>query len=402
MKNLLWLTTLLTLVSCSALRQSKSPKLDSVETKPSLTTNFSQAQQALIMEADTSVAMRLFLTTNDKDSVLLRAQCEDVKPNKDDIVLEQFVNRLYRTVTDSMSLGVGIAAPQVGILKNIIWVQRFDKEGFPFEVYLNPKIVHYSKKKQPCTEGCLSIPDKRATTQNRAYAIKIEYDKMDGTQHTEVVEDFTAVIFQHEIDHLNGILFIDHLEKEAPKVTPIAADADPLYALMQGSFNSEVQAMKDTNYYNISLQMYPIWQSKKAMYLYVEQALDSKQDAPYRIRIYKLEKLADDSYKSIIYKIKDEKSFIGKWRTPEYFNQFDESILEKREGCAVFLQKQEDGSYKGSTKDDNCKSTLRGASYATSIVRIEKGKVISWDQGFDAEDKQVWGATEGGYVFRKL
>ena len=101
-----------------------------------------------------------------------------------------------------------------GILKNIIWVQRFDKEKFPFEVYLNPKILQYSKKKQPCPEGCLSIPDKRGTTQNRAYAILIDYDKMDGTHVTEMVEDFTAVVFQHEIDHLNGIMFIDHLEKE--------------------------------------------------------------------------------------------------------------------------------------------------------------------------------------------
>ncbi len=132
----------------------------------------------------------------------------------DDPVLASFINRLYRTVTDSMSLGVGIAAPQVGILKNIIWVQRFDKQGFPFEVFLNPKIQQYSKLKQDCLEGCLSIPNRRDTTSNRAYAILLEYDRPDASHHIEMVEDFTAVIVQHEVDHLNGILYIDHLRQE--------------------------------------------------------------------------------------------------------------------------------------------------------------------------------------------
>jgi peptide deformylase len=117
-----------------------------------------------------------------------------------------------------MSMGVGIAAPQVGILKNIIWVQRFDKEDFPFEVYINPRILSYSTLKQDCQEGCLSIPDRSDTTRNRSYAIMIDYDKIDGSHHTEMIEDFTAVIFQHEIDHLNGILYLDHLDREVNAV----------------------------------------------------------------------------------------------------------------------------------------------------------------------------------------
>jgi peptide deformylase len=113
-----------------------------------------------------------------------------------------------------MSLGVGIAAPQVGILKDIIWVQRFDKEDLPFEVYLNPKIIQYSKKTQTRKEGCLSIPNRSETLNSRAYAILISYDTIENTQVVEMVEDFTAVIFQHEIDHLNGILYLDHLQEE--------------------------------------------------------------------------------------------------------------------------------------------------------------------------------------------
>jgi len=176
--------------------------------------SFDTKESSMIMNGDSLSPMRVFKINNYSDSILLRKKCSDVYVNADDPVLNNFVNRLYATVRDSMSMGVGIAAPQVGILKNIIWVQRFDKEGFPFEVYLNPKIVTYSKLKQDCREGCLSIPDRSDTTRTRSYAIMIDYDMMDGSHHTEMIEDFTAVIFQHEIDHLNGILYLDHLEKE--------------------------------------------------------------------------------------------------------------------------------------------------------------------------------------------
>lgn len=176
--------------------------------------NFTSEQIQLIMSGDTSQPMRVFKINSASDSVLLRTKSEAVSVDPNDPVLQHFVKRLYKTVRDSMSLGVGIAAPQVGILKNIIWVQRFDKENLPFEVYLNPRIVQYSKMKQDCLEGCLSIPNRRDTTKTRAYALLLEYDKPDNTHVTELIEAFTAVIFQHEVDHLNGILYLDHLEKE--------------------------------------------------------------------------------------------------------------------------------------------------------------------------------------------
>lgn len=176
--------------------------------------SFSAQQVALIMKADSLKPMRVFKINNKKDSLLLRAKSSYIKPNPKDPILQNFVKRLYTTVRDSMSLGVGIAAPQVGVLKNIIWVQRFDKENFPFEVYLNPKIVNYSEKKQTVKEGCLSIPDRSETLDSRSYTITIEYDTMDAEHKSETINSFTSVIFQHEIDHLNGILYLDHLEKD--------------------------------------------------------------------------------------------------------------------------------------------------------------------------------------------
>jgi len=173
---------------------------------------FSEMQTELIMSADSTLPMRVFTIFNKKDSLLLRAKSENVMPDFNDAVLRSLINRMLITVKDSLTEGVGIAAPQVGILKNIIWVQRYDKAGYPFEVFLNPKITQYTKKKLSWIEGCLSLPGLRDTTTTRSYAILLEYLKPDGTHTIEMVEGFTAIIFQHEIDHLNGILYIDRLK----------------------------------------------------------------------------------------------------------------------------------------------------------------------------------------------
>ena len=175
---------------------------------------FFKSEISLIKQGDSTMPMRVYKITNTSDSLLLRTKCSDVKIDPTDPVLQKFVQRLYRTVRDSMSLGVGIAAPQVGVLKNIILVQRFDKDEFPFEVYLNPKIIQYSEKKQTQREGCLSIPDRSETLNNRSYSIEIAYDTMENIHKTETVEGFTSVIFQHEIDHLSGILYLDYLGNE--------------------------------------------------------------------------------------------------------------------------------------------------------------------------------------------
>lgn len=182
---------------------------------------FTAEQTEMIMSGVSSEPMRVFKINSELDSMLLRTKSEDIVADPKDEVLAKLIDRMYATVRDSMSLGAGIAAPQVGILKSVIWVQRFDKEGFPFEAYINPKIVQYSEMKWPCREGCLSIPDRRDTTQTRSYAILVEYDRPDGSHDIEMVEEFTAVIFQHEIDHLNGILYLDHLQQESAEAEAV-------------------------------------------------------------------------------------------------------------------------------------------------------------------------------------
>ncbi len=178
---------------------------------------------------------------------------------------------------------------------------------------------------------------------------------------------------------------------------------DELFSIMQGSYSSQEQAEADSSYFNISLHMYPIWQAKSgSRWLYVEQALFSKQDQPYRVRIYELKSVDANTIESKVYTLKNQERFIGHWKDASFFDEFDESILEEREGCAVYLDRQGKKRYGGSTKAEACKSTLRGASYASSKVVVEKNSVTSWDQGFDDQGNQVWGAEKGPYIFIKL
>lgn len=178
---------------------------------------FTTSELQLLSEGSQTKPLRVLTINNKEDSILLRTNSQEIIYEPKDSLLSLFSQRLIATVKDSLTLGVGIAAPQVGFLKNIICIQRFDKENQPFEVYYNPKIKQYSKKKQPCREGCLSIPGRMDTLNIRAYAILLEYDNIAGEHQFEMVEDFTAVIFQHEIDHLKGVLYTDYLHEKAHK-----------------------------------------------------------------------------------------------------------------------------------------------------------------------------------------
>lgn len=166
---------------------------------------------------------------------------------------------------------------------------------------------------------------------------------------------------------------------------------------MAGTFDSSNQASQDSSFYNITLNHTPIWTGRVGYWLYVEQAVTANLESPYRQRIYKLSK-SGDTFISTIYTLQQAPRFVNKYNDPQFFEQFDESLLVERSGCDVYLKKQ-DGAYIGETKNDTCLSSLRGATYATSKVSIYKDKIVSWDQGFDQAGNQVWGAEKEGYIF---
>ena len=187
---------------------------------------FTDADRTLINSGDRNSMLRVLQITDPADLKVLQSISTNIDVK--DESLQLVTKRMLATVKDPAHPGVGIAAPQIGINKNIIWVQRFDKPGEPFEVYLNPKITWRSALLRKGAEGCLSIPDIRGDVL-RNYTIKLTYFDIDGKFHDEIIEGFTAVIFQHETDHLLGILFTDRLSQQENQVYSLINDEVNLY-----------------------------------------------------------------------------------------------------------------------------------------------------------------------------
>lgn len=171
---------------------------------------------------------------------------------------------------------------------------------------------------------------------------------------------------------------------------------------MQGFFTSEEQAKSDSDYYNIHLHMSPIWESDKDGYwLYVEQAVAAALKKPYRQRIYHVYMQDETTLVSKVYEINSPLRFAGAYANKALLKDVSKDSLIDRQGCAIYLRKDKEGNFSGSTPGKDCLSSLRGSTYATSEVVIHKDKLVSWDRGWDKDDKQVWGAEKGGYQFIK-
>ncbi|MBO6097315.1 MAG: peptide deformylase [Bacteroidales bacterium] len=154
----------------------------------------------------------MYVAVMPEDSAILRAQSLDLGPKElASAQLQTLLDKMYRTLTDPSQDGVGIAAPQVGINRRIVLVMRYDKPGEPIEPYINIKIDSLLGEKVPGPEGCLSVPPFRGVVK-RAPKVQISYLQRDGTPVTEQVEGYSAVIFQHECDHLDGILYTDRAD----------------------------------------------------------------------------------------------------------------------------------------------------------------------------------------------
>src|SRR5215210_4996321 len=114
--------------------------------------------------------------------------------------------------------GIGLAAVQVGVPKRILVIDLQEPEeegGEPVRdprVFINPEILWHSDSEVPYTEGCLSVPEQYAEVM-RPDKIRARWQDSAGKAYEEQIEGLLAVCLQHEMDHLNGVLFIDHLSR---------------------------------------------------------------------------------------------------------------------------------------------------------------------------------------------
>ncbi len=180
------------------------------------------------------------------------------------------------------------------------------------------------------------------------------------------------------------------------------ADLMRLTGWMTGAFSSERQSQEDERFFDIRLHVARIWPERDdAVWLYVEQAAATALERPYRQRVYRLTRISDEVLESRIFELAEPETYAGAWSNPETLQATAPEELTYRTGCEVLLKFTGEARDRvvGGTLGNLCKSELRGASYATTRVEIDGAGMVSWDQGFDAEDSQVWGSEVGGYRF---
>ncbi len=139
----------------------------------------------------------------------LKKQCTPVtEVNKE---IERLANDMLETMYDAP--GIGLAAPQVGVTQRLLVMDCMKEEGDTPRpmVLINPEVIWESEDRSIYDEGCLSIPDQYAEVERPA-EVKVRWMGLDGKPVEEQFDALWATCVQHEIDHLNGTLFIDHLK----------------------------------------------------------------------------------------------------------------------------------------------------------------------------------------------
>jgi len=144
---------------------------------------------------------------------VLKRVADDIDPDYPD--LGQLIDNMWETMYNAQ--GVGLAAPQVGLPIRLFVVdtqqmmeEDKEKEGFK-QVFINAHKVEEAGKPWSYEEGCLSIPDVRGEVERKPQ-IKLRYLDAGFKEHTRVFDGIHARVIQHEYDHIDGILFIDHLK----------------------------------------------------------------------------------------------------------------------------------------------------------------------------------------------
>jgi peptide deformylase len=144
-----------------------------------------------------------------EDNPILRDTAKPVKK------VDKKLRKLIKDMIDTMYHvnGVGVAAPQVGI-SLALSVARINPETAQETVLvlINPRIISHSKKIITMEEGCLSVPGKWGDTE-RYQEVTVTFENEKGNEFTMTFEGFNARIIQHEVDHLNGKLYLDHCDE---------------------------------------------------------------------------------------------------------------------------------------------------------------------------------------------
>lgn len=143
---------------------------------------------------------------------VLRKKAADIDPEYEG--LEQLIKDMYETM--DRSNGVGLAAPQIGrsirlfVIDSTSMYEQDENEDGLRTVFINPQIIEEVDKPWPFEEGCLSIPHIREDVERKA-TVKIRFHDENFNETEKIFTGMTARVIQHEYDHIEGVLFIDHI-----------------------------------------------------------------------------------------------------------------------------------------------------------------------------------------------
>ena len=185
------------LAACAGSRRARGP--------------FEPWERTVITMSDS--VMYVFVVDDERDSAVLRTPCRNLSDEElRSELFEMLSAKMLATVRAPEQGGVGIAAPQLGLSRRVIAVQRLDRPDEPFVIYPNIRIVEHLGDTVRGREGCLSIPGKRGLVPRREGVIISWTDPQTLQTVSEEVHGFTAIIFQHETDHLDGVLYPDRAD----------------------------------------------------------------------------------------------------------------------------------------------------------------------------------------------
>ncbi len=162
------------------------------------------------------------------------------------------------------------------------------------------------------------------------------------------------------------------------------------------------QAARDSSYQVVAFRAVRIWPGRDEGYwVYTEQQIEG-QERPYRQRIQRYFRDEQGDIRLRVYTFPQTSEHIGDWQSPERFDSLDPTVLSAEAGCDNLYRQVEPGVFAGSTIDEQCRNTWRGAAFMRSVSSVTATGFTNWDRGFTEEGEHVWGPRGGGYEFTKL
>ena len=183
----------------------------------------------------------------------------------------------------------------------------------------------------------------------------------------------------------------------------VSPQVEELVAWLTGTFDSKNQADLDPDYRVVRMVTVAVPKSRLSLgapVLYREQATLDRTARPFFQRFLRIEEDPGGTILVRLFELKDPITAAGKWRDASDLALFGKNDVRERDGCLVTLRPIGD-RFEGGTSGERCVSSLRGAAYATSEVRIWRDRIETWDRGFDGKGTQVWGPAKGPYRFVK-